>query len=80
VGGFPRTRTSNSNFFNFFASFVAQNVIILTYAIITKKAKELKSDALPLFSRINLQRAIRSLISMGVVPSVQLVPDDFRKN
>jgi uncharacterized protein (TIGR04141 family) len=51
----------------------------VVYAIITKKAKELKSDALPLFSRINLQRAIRSLISMGVEPSVQLVPDDYRK-
>jgi uncharacterized protein (TIGR04141 family) len=52
----------------------------VVYAIITKKAKELKSDALPLFSRINLQRAIRSLISMGVVPSVQLVSDDYGKN
>jgi uncharacterized protein (TIGR04141 family) len=52
----------------------------VVYAIITKKEKGLMSDALPLFSRINLQRAIRSLKSMGVVPSVQLVSDDYGKN
>ena len=49
------------------------------FAIITKKPKELKSDALPLFSRINLQRTIRSLISMGIDPIVQLVSDNYKK-
>lgn len=49
------------------------------FAIITKKSKELKSEALPLFSRINLQRVIRSLISMGLDPIVQLVTDNYKK-
>jgi len=49
------------------------------FAIITKKTKELKSDALPLFSRINLQRVVRSLMSMGIDPVVQLIVDDYRK-
>ncbi|WP_339621368.1 DUF6119 family protein [uncultured Salinibacterium sp.] len=40
-----------------------------------KRTPELKSDNLPIFSRISLRRALRSLSAMRVPVSVQLVPD-----
>ncbi len=40
-----------------------------------KRTPERKSDKLPIFSRISLRRALRSLSAMRVPVSVQLVPD-----
>ncbi|MEX0153378.1 DUF6119 family protein [Microbacterium sp. LMI1-1-1.1] len=40
-----------------------------------KRTPERKSDNLPIFSRISLRRALRSLSAMRVPVSVQLVPD-----
>jgi uncharacterized protein (TIGR04141 family) len=40
-----------------------------------KRTPGLKSDNLPIFSRISLRRALRSLSAMRVPVSVQLVPD-----
>ena len=47
------------------------------FAIITKKSASLKSDALPLFSRINLRRTIDSLETMNIKPSVQIIADVY---
>ena len=51
----------------------------VVFAIITKKSSELKSGALPLFSRINLRRAIGSLELLGIKSSVHMVADDYAK-
>ncbi len=50
----------------------------VAFAIITKKPLESKSDALPLFSRINLRRAILSLNLMGIASTVLIIPDGYR--
>lgn len=49
----------------------------VVFAIITKKSASLKSDALPLFSRINLRRVIDSLETMNIKPSVQIIADAY---
>ena len=56
---------------------VRQKRFGVVFAIITKKSPSLKSNILPLFSRINLRRAISSLRAMGITPSVQIVADDY---
>jgi uncharacterized protein (TIGR04141 family) len=47
------------------------------FVIVTKKDATLASQALPLFSRINLRRAHQSLISMQADVSVYLAGDEF---
>lgn len=48
----------------------------VTIAIVShKRTPDRKSDNLPIFSRISLRRALRSLSAMRVPVSVQLVPD-----
>ena len=48
----------------------------IVYAIITKKNQELKSKALPLFSRISLRSIASRLKKMGAEIEVKLVPDN----
>ena len=48
----------------------------VTYGIITAKDKAKKSDALPVFSRISLRRAIQSLTLMAVDCNVVLIKDN----
>ena len=48
----------------------------VTYGIISNKRRELKSDALPLFSRISLLRCIKILRLMKVPTTVFLVKDN----
>lgn len=47
----------------------------VTYGIITSKDKDMKSEALPIFSRISLYRALKALQVMGVAASVVLIED-----
>ncbi|WP_404399917.1 TIGR04141 family sporadically distributed protein [Idiomarina seosinensis] len=48
---------------------------IVTFGIITHKPESNKSNALPIFSRISLRRAIRSLKLMGIDCEVVLIAD-----
>lgn len=48
----------------------------VTYGIITAKDKAKKSDALPIFSRISLRRAIQSLKLMAIDCDVVLIKDN----
>jgi uncharacterized protein (TIGR04141 family) len=48
----------------------------VTYGIITAKDKDKKSGALPIFSRISLRRAIRSLKLMAIASDVVLIRDN----
>ena len=45
----------------------------VVFGIITTKSADSKSDALPLFSRINLRRTIDALEAMNIQTSVQLI-------
>ncbi|MEW5095565.1 DUF6119 family protein [Clavibacter michiganensis] len=47
------------------------------YVIVTKKDASLASEALPLFSRINLRRAHQSLVSMQAEVTVYLASDEY---
>lgn len=49
----------------------------VTYGIITAKKSNMKSDALPIFSRISLMAAIRQLKLSGTKCSVVLINDKF---
>ncbi len=49
------------------------------FAIISNKDPKSKSQALPLFSRISLKRAIQSLKSMNVCPLVTFIKDTLTK-
>lgn len=49
----------------------------VTYGIISKKLSEKKSDALPIFSRISLKRAIEHLQTMSVPTRVVLIEDRY---
>ncbi|WP_084517621.1 DUF6119 family protein [Desulfatiglans anilini] len=49
----------------------------VTYGIITAKDKAKKSDALPIFSRISLRRAIQSLRLMAIDCDVVLIKDNI---
>lgn len=51
----------------------------VTYGIITAKANTMKSDALPIFSRISLRRAIRSLTLMAIGCKVVLIKDNVNR-
>lgn len=48
----------------------------VTYGIITNKTREMKSDALPIFSRISLLRCVKTLKLMKVPTAVFLIPDN----
>ena len=48
----------------------------VTYGIITNKTKEMKSDALPIFSRISLLRCVKALKLMKVPVTVFLITDN----
>lgn len=55
---------------------VERDQFAVAIAIVShKRSPERKSDNLPIFSRISLRRALRSLSAMRVPVSVQLVPD-----
>lgn len=45
----------------------------VVFAIVTKKAQSLKSDALPLFSRINLRRMVETMKAMSIPVKVCLI-------
>lgn len=49
------------------------------YVVTTKKDPRLASEALPLFSRISLRRACRSLSSMKTSATVHLVEDTYAR-
>ena len=49
----------------------------VTYGIITKKEKEKKSDALPIFSRISLLRCVKTLKLMKIPTTVFLIKDSI---
>ncbi|GAA2394723.1 hypothetical protein GCM10009855_37470 [Gordonia cholesterolivorans] len=49
----------------------------IEYVVVTKKVPDLRSDALPLFSRISLRRACRALASMKAEVSVYLAGDMY---
>lgn len=49
---------------------------IVTYGIITNKAKEVKSNALPIFSRISLLRCVKTLKLMKIPTKVFLIKDN----
>jgi len=51
----------------------------VTYGIITSKDKDLKSNALPIFSRISLRKAIQSLKLMGINCNVVLIKDNVSR-
>lgn len=53
--------------------------IEVVYGIITAKEKSKKSDSLPIFSRISLSRAIKSLRLMSISGSVALIEDKFER-
>ncbi len=48
---------------------------VVTFGIITHKPENDKSNALPIFSRVSLRRAIRSLKLMGIDCNVVLIAD-----
>ena len=48
----------------------------VTYGIISNKRRDMKSDALPIFSRISLLRCVRNLKLMRVPVSVYLIKDN----
>lgn len=48
----------------------------VTYGIISNKSRELKSDALPIFSRISLLRCVKTLKLMKIPTSVYLIKDN----
>ena len=48
----------------------------VTYGIITNKVKELKSNALPIFSRISLLRCVKTLKLMKIPTTVFLIKDN----
>ncbi len=48
----------------------------VTYGIISNKNKELKSDALPIFSRISLFRCVKTLKLMKIPINVYLIKDN----
>lgn len=53
----------------------------VTYGIISNKSRDMKSDSLPIFSRISLLRCVRNLKLMRIPVSVYLVKDNLdRKN
>lgn len=49
----------------------------VTYGIISNKRKNLKSDALPIFSRISLLRCVKTLKLMKIPATVYLIKDNF---
>lgn len=51
----------------------------VTYGIITNKAKELRSNALPIFSRISLLRCVRTLKLMKIPTIVFLIKDNVNR-
>lgn len=51
----------------------------VTYGIITNKAKELKSNALPIFSRISLLRCVKTLRLMKIPTTVFLIKDNINR-
>ncbi len=48
----------------------------VTYGIITNKTRELRSDALPIFSRISLLRCVKTLNLMKIPTTVFLIKDN----
>lgn len=51
----------------------------VTYGIITNKAKEMKSDALPIFSRISLLRCVTTLKLMKIPIAIYLIKDNVNR-
>lgn len=49
----------------------------VTYGIISNKRRDMKSDSLPIFSRISLLRCVRNLRLMRIPVSVYLVKDNM---
>lgn len=48
----------------------------VTYGIISNKRPDMKSDSLPIFSRISLLRCVRNLKLMRIPVSVYLIKDN----
>ena len=48
----------------------------VTYGIISNKRRDMKSDSLPIFSRISLLRCVRNLKLMRIPVSVYLIKDN----
>lgn len=59
---------------------IEQNQYSLTYGIITAKNANMKSSALPIFSRISLMAALRQCWLLGVECSVVLIEDKFDRS
>src|SRR5690606_13945336 len=57
---------------------VNSNKIKVIYGIISKKT-ELKSDGLPIFSRISLMRAVNELKSRGIQVNIVFIYDEFQR-
>ena len=49
----------------------------VTYGIISNKRCDMKSDSLPIFSRISLLRCVRNLRFMRIPVSVYLIKDNI---
>lgn len=57
------------------SEYINKSEFIVTFGIITKKDPALKSNSLPLFSRVSLKRSLKSLQLMGVEGEVVLIKD-----
>lgn len=51
----------------------------VTYGIISNKRRDMKSDSLPIFSRISLLRCVRNLKLMRIPVSVYLIKDNVER-
>lgn len=51
----------------------------VTYGIISNKRRDMKSDTLPIFSRISLLRCVRNLRLMRIPASVYLIKDNINR-
>lgn len=51
----------------------------VTYGIISNKRRDMKSDTLPIFSRISLLRCVRNLSLMRIPASVYLIKDNINR-
>ena len=59
-------------------NFLFGNKIKVIYGIISKKTG-LKSDGLPIFSRISLMRAVNELKSRGIQVNIVFIFDEFQR-
>jgi uncharacterized protein (TIGR04141 family) len=55
---------------------INNNQYYVTYGIISNKRRDLKSDALPLFSRISLLRCVKTLKLLQITTTVFLIKDN----